>query len=132
MHGKPDGLTALHAAVVFGGAEGFVDTARVLLENGRTVGLRRLVRVWLTFAGAPINQKSVDGALTPLHCASAKGHVGCVKLLLEKGADVHALDKFNSTPLRIAASNANTLENPGERFLQVAELLIKVSRVESS
>lgn len=74
VHGKPDGLTALHAAVVFGGSEGFVETAKLLLDNG-----------------APINHKSVDGMLTPLHCASAKGHVACVKLLLERGADVQAL-----------------------------------------
>jgi len=106
VHGKPDGLTALHAAVVFGGAEGFVDTARILIEKG-----------------APINDKSVDGMLTPLHCASAKGHVECVRLLIEKGADVHAVDKFNSTPLRIAASNANSLDNP-MKFRQTAELLI--------
>jgi len=107
IYGKPDGLTALHAAVVFGGSEGYVDTAALLLE-----------------AGAPINYKSMDGMLTPLHCASAKGHVACVKLLLQKGADVHALDKFNSTPLRIAASNANALENL-DKFRQVAELLIR-------
>lgn len=107
VHGKPDGLTALHAAVVFGGSEGFVETAKLLLDNG-----------------APINHKSVDGMLTPLHCASAKGHVACVKLLLERGADVHALDKFNSTPLRIAASNANSLDHL-DRFRQTADLLLK-------
>jgi tankyrase len=105
-HGKPDGLTALHACVVFGGVEGFVECAKLLIA-----------------AGAPINAKSLDGALTPLHCGAAKGHVGCVRLLIEKGADVHAFDKFNSTPLRIAASNANTLEG-SDRFLQVAEALI--------
>jgi ankyrin repeat protein len=107
IFGKPDGLTALHAAVVFGGAEGFVDTAALLID-----------------AGAPINLKSQDGMLTPLHCSSAKGHVACVKLLIQKGADIHALDKFNSTPLRIAASNANSLENL-DKFRQVAELLLK-------
>jgi len=106
IHGKPDGLTALHAAVVFGGSEGYIETAKVLIEGG-----------------APINDKSMDGMLTPLHCASAKGHVGCVKLLIDKGSDVHALDKYNSTPLRIAASNANSLENI-ERFKQVAEHLL--------
>lgn len=106
IHGKPDGLTALHAAVVFGGAEGFVDVAAALIE-----------------AGAPINDESIDGQLTPLHCAAAKGHVACVRLLVQSKANVHAVDKFVSTPLRIAASNANSLEDLS-KFRAVADILI--------
>jgi ankyrin repeat protein len=45
---------------------------------------------------------------TPLHkaCAGSKpGHLAAVKLLLENGADVHALNKWRETPLLTAANH---------------------------
>lgn len=58
-------------------------------------------------AGAPVNSRVTEDLSTPLHkaCAGSKaGHMASVKLLLENGADVHALNKWRETPL-LTASN---------------------------
>ena len=39
----------------------------------------------------------------PLHLTYIKGHIDVVELLLDKGADVEAKDKFGDTPLHIAS-----------------------------
>jgi hypothetical protein len=40
---------------------------------------------------------------TALHVASGGGHVGVTRLLLDRGADVHATDRTGSTPLHLAS-----------------------------
>lgn len=45
--------------------------------------------------------ETIDGA-PPLWCAAAAGHLVVVSYLLEKGANVNATTKTNSTPLRAA------------------------------
>ena len=40
---------------------------------------------------------------TPLHWASAEGHVDMVKLLIKHGADVNLSDLYGFTPLHCAA-----------------------------
>lgn len=62
-------------------------------------------------AGAPINCPVTEDASTPLHkaCAGSKpGHLAAVKLLLDGGADVHALNKWRETPLLTAANHGQT------------------------
>ncbi|KAG7356494.1 ankyrin repeat domain protein [Nitzschia inconspicua] len=62
----------------------------------------------LLSADAPINCRVAEDASTPLHkaCAGGKaGHLQSVKLLLEGGADVHALNKWRETPLLTAANH---------------------------
>lgn len=52
-----------------------------------------------------IATRDTDGS-TPLHCASWKGHVEIVELLLENGADIQARnqnDHWGDTPLHAAA-----------------------------
>ena len=59
-------------------------------------------------AGAPVNCRVTEDSSTPLHkaCAGSKsGHLTAVKLLLDNGADVHALNKWRETPLLTAANH---------------------------
>jgi ankyrin repeat protein len=59
-------------------------------------------------ADAPINCRVAEDESTPLHkaCAGSKsGHLEAVKLLLDGGADVHALNKWRETPLLTAANH---------------------------
>ena len=62
-------------------------------------------------AGAPVNSRVTEDLSTPLHkaCAGSKpGHMASVKLLLEAGADVHALNKWRETPLLTAANHGQS------------------------
>ena len=45
--------------------------------------------------------------LTPLHCAANYNLTDLVRLLLEKGADVNAVNKDGKTPLDLAEENGN-------------------------
>ncbi|HKQ99962.1 MAG TPA: ankyrin repeat domain-containing protein [Pyrinomonadaceae bacterium] len=61
---------------------------------------------------------------TPLHCAAENGQVDCVRLLLERGADVHAQALHSWTPLFEAARSpiyGATLEES----LECARLLLE-------
>lgn len=49
-----------------------------------------------------MNAKGLDND-TPLHDAAANGHFKLVKLLVEKGADIHAKNSKGKTPLDTAA-----------------------------
>ncbi len=66
---------------------------------------------------ALVAAKDTDGS-TPLHCATWKGHLSVVELLIRSGADVNARnnnDHWGTTPLH-AAAHAN--------LRAIAELLI--------
>ena len=52
--------------------------------------------------------------ITPLFIASEKGHLDIVKLLIDKGADVHAKDTFGKTALNLASQR-----------LEIVKLLIE-------
>jgi ankyrin repeat protein len=81
-----NGRTLLHAA----SADGLVDVAQWLL------------------IGADANAQD-DGHRTSLHKASENGHVDIVRLLIEHGADIHARDQYQLTPLH-RAENAETAQ----------------------
>jgi ankyrin repeat protein len=83
---RANGRTLLHAA----SADGLVDVAQWLL------------------IGADANAQD-DGHRTSLHKASEKGHVDIVRLLIEHGADIHARDQYQLTPLH-RAENAETAQ----------------------
>ncbi|MGH9628843.1 MAG: ankyrin repeat domain-containing protein, partial [Bryobacteraceae bacterium] len=89
------GRTPLMAACQLGKAE----PARVLLDSGANVndqsGRRPLAKVGLQELGE----------LTPVLIAAATGNPQLVKLLLDRGADVHAKDMRGMTPLMMAASS---------------------------
>jgi len=78
---------------------GQLDKAKTLLANGVSVTCR-----------------DPEFEATPLHWASFKGHKAVVALLLEKGADINALNKDGRTPFMMAA---------GFGQQDVVELLLK-------
>jgi ankyrin repeat protein len=51
-----------------------------------------------------VNARDADGN-TPLHLAAIYAGPECVELLLKKGADANAKNKFEATPLHRAATN---------------------------
>ncbi|CAJ1953465.1 unnamed protein product [Cylindrotheca closterium] len=79
------------SALTFAAHKGYDDIVALLLK-----------------AGAPVNCRVTEDSSTPLHkaCAGSKdGHLTAVKLLLDNGADVHALNKWRETPLLTAANH---------------------------
>ena len=56
--------------------------------------------------GANIHTQNNDGN-TPLHWAASKGYSDVVKLLIDKGADVSALNKAKERPLECALVNGH-------------------------
>ena len=59
--------------------------------------------------GAPVNEPShlLMNRPTPLSSASAAGHTGVVRLLLERGADADLADGMEMTPLMHAAQQGH-------------------------
>ncbi len=63
--------------------------------------------------------------VTPLHRAAMNGHVDAVRVLLEHGADVKALDgMFAAPPLVWAVEGRSHTTHPGADHVAVARLLI--------
>ena len=46
---------------------------------------------YLLSVGSPVNAPAGQSAATPLHYAMAGGHVTCVQVLVDHGADVNAI-----------------------------------------
>lgn len=73
--------------------------------------------------GAVVNTRAYDNGFTPLHRASENGAQEVVRLLLEHGADVEAVDVDGRTALQIVG--ANTLRNLDQgRCNEVRKLLV--------
>ena len=58
---------------------------------------------------ASVNTKDCDGDRTPLHWAAARGHLRCVDLLLQAGAEISAMDAAGSTPIELAHATGQSL-----------------------
>ena len=50
-----------------------------------------------------VNQREEKSGFTPLHKAASNGQIDICKLLIEKGADIHATDHSQRTALHLAA-----------------------------
>ena len=92
------------------------DPAKEIIKASKSGNVAR-VKELLTMDAALVGARDTDGS-TPLHCATWKGHLDVVKLLLEAGAEVNAQNEnshWGTTPLH-AAAHANQAA--------IAELLI--------
>lgn len=65
------------------------------------------LRSWIA-AGGDVTMRDSEG-ITLLHWAAINGHVACCRMLLERGADVHAIaGALRATPLHWCARNGHT------------------------
>lgn len=63
----------------------------------------KLAEYVLTFKDVKVNNKNEFQTDTPLHLAASNGYEGIVKTLLDRGADIKALNSRGRTPLDLAA-----------------------------
>ncbi len=87
------------------------------LESAVRMGQTWRVKMALN-KGVDINEKFSEG--TPLHSAAAQGNMNIVRLLVEQGADLLALDSHGNTPAKVAEHN---------RHLQIANYLRSLNKM---
>ena len=83
------------------------DPAKEIIKASKVGNVAR-VKELLSVDTALVGARDTDGS-TPLHCATWKGHLDVVRLLLDSGADVNAHNEnghWGTTPLH-AAAHAN-------------------------
>ncbi|KAK3712863.1 hypothetical protein RRG08_055223 [Elysia crispata] len=92
-----------------GGSEHFISQDHLnvsLLEacrQGRKFIVQKLVR-----SGAEVNVRDNKRCTTPLHIAAEQGFVDIAAFLLDKDADVHAIDRHGNSVLIIAVNRAGS------------------------
>jgi ankyrin repeat protein len=66
-------------------------------------------------AGANIKEKDINGN-TPLHDAAKPGNYDIMKILIEQGADINALNESHQTPLDLLIARKNQLKRATNRW----------------
>ena len=97
------------SAVMFSAAGGHTETTKILIDLGADVNAVAqatpdyLVKLAEMIEAGTVedNDPHVDG-VTAVHVAAQAGHLDCVNLLIEAGADVTILDDEERTPLLLA------------------------------
>ena len=102
------------------------DEGRSALHYAAWNGLADPVSVLLD-AGADANVRSSDRASTPAHFAAGMSHPACLRLLIEKGANLELRDADKWTPLDLARQDLMKLGRCSRRD-DVEELLTAVTR----
>ncbi len=118
--------------ILASGAATDVQRARSIEERSLTVETAR----YLLDHGADVNAAGQFG-WTALHAASYQGITDLMEFLLNKGANIEAMDGFRQTPLSISLSvltkeaGAHRLQIPRRYRPDVAELLLKLGATPS-
>jgi len=103
-HEKWGGQTAL----MWAAAQGQAGMIRLLVARGARVDERSTVRDWQRRVTAEGRPKDMNrGGLTPLLFAAREGCIDCMRVLLERGADINLADPDGTTPLILALLNRN-------------------------
>ena len=111
-------------AVMFAAAGGHPKCTKLMIDEGADVNaiatatpeyLEKLAKMIEEGTVDPTEDPHVDG-VTGVHVAAEEGHLECVNLLIEAGADVTVLDEEDRTPLLLSVKG-----NYGE----VASALVK-------
>ena len=111
-----------HTPLGYAALGGYLEMAKLLLENGANVKVRNIfgntplhvaakggkkeLAELLLQNGADINSKNKVG-YTPLHYAAQNGYLEIVKLFLENKAQTNIKNKEDSTPLTLATQNGH-------------------------
>jgi ankyrin repeat protein len=83
-----------------------------VVMDGNVSGLRELLETY-----DDVTERDIDGdGWKALHVTTFYGHFDVAKLLIQNGADVNAVDKYNDTSLQVATSNGH---------VDIAKLLIQ-------
>jgi len=76
------------------------------LHYAAVCGLHRISK-FLAISSSDLHSRVFDNEWTPLHVASAYGHVEVTRVLLEQGADMTVRDSHGKTPLHVASGNGH-------------------------
>jgi len=91
-----------HSALIKACAQGNVEEVRSLLQPVRSLIARD------RFTSLDVNKPSRRGE-TAIMAAVENDHAGCLRILLEHGADVNVVDNYGRKPVHIAALRENGL-----------------------
>ena len=75
------------------------------LHYAARLGLHVIVKFLIIERSQDVHSRRFTGNVTPLHLASAHGHMKATRMLIEHGADVSARNKNGQTPLHLASRN---------------------------
>lgn len=93
-------------ALMWAAAANLADMAEFLIANGADVSVRSDAFDWGSqVTSEPRAQYRPPGGLTPLLYAARGGCMGCVRAMLEAGADINLPNPDGVTPLMVAIDN---------------------------
>jgi len=96
------------SAVMWAAGEGHADMVAFLVSKGADLTIRARATDWPTqISNEPRVQYRPTGGLTPLLYAARAGCVGCVKAMLDAGADKDRPNPDGMTPMLMALDNGH-------------------------
>jgi len=98
------GLTPLDVALQFPQSLPHAGIAWKMIQDGAPQPLDKQVRYFWMAGHAHNPNLAFDMGQTPLDFAASRGHLGLLKVLVQQGANIHAIDQPGNTPLHHAVA----------------------------